>query len=171
MQSSVNILPATPSTASLFLSTFSSLLSLPYWLPLNSTVLYMFLSSFYHQRSSSLWALDLTSTLTLNFLYHTGKNLIVCISTHSVTKCHPNFHEKKFNIWPKVDPEFWWWKMPRNCLLLWFINLAWNKNAIVTTSIYLLFIVIFLAYFSFSGLTCINAIESDRWTFFLCILT
>lgn len=68
----------------------------------------------------------------------TLRNLIICISTHWVTKCHPNLHAKQYNIWPKVDPEFWWWKMPSDCLLLWFINLALNKNAPVLTSIYLL---------------------------------
>lgn len=85
--------------------------------------------------------------------YITLRNLIVCIFTHWVTKCHPNLHAKKYNIWPKIDPEFWWWKMPSNCLLLWFINLALNKNATVPTSIYILSIITSLACFSRPDLT------------------
>lgn len=103
--------------------------------------------------------------------YITLGNLIICISTHWVTKCHPNLHAKQCNIWPKVDPEFWWWKMPSDCLLLWFINLALNKSAPVPTSIYLLPMKASPVCFSLPDLTCLNAIGSDRRTFSLCILT
>lgn len=136
----------------------------------STTELIFFLNIFYHQRSSSSWIPAPTSTLTLSFLHLTGK--LNRMYLHSMSnQMPPKFTCKEVYHLPKVDPEFWRWKMPSNCLLLWFINLALNKNATVLTSIYLLSNITSLACFSLPDLTCLNAIRSDRLTFSLCILT
>lgn len=146
MNARTQLLSSKPLHLCFFLRSLLSLLSLTlyYWTHLFFPHIFIIkeVQEFQPWPLPWLWA----SSITL-------RNLIVCISTHWVTKCHPHLHAKKYNIWLKIDPEFWWWKMPSNCLLLWFINLALNKNATVPISIYLLSIITSLACFPRPDLT------------------